>query len=254
MVFYFSGTGNSLWAARQVAALVGGRLVNMSAELLRHEGLLRYAVEADERIFFIFPVHSWGPCIPAMRFVRRLHLDGYRSQPVFLLCTCGDTCGHTDRIMRRLLSRRGIALTQAYSLQMPNNYILMKGFGVDSPLLQQAKLDTAGGRLAAIVDDILSGCPARHYVRGSKPFVKSYLINPLFRHLAVRRILFHSTTACTSCGLCVKACPTRNIVLNDGRPRWGRHCVQCTACINRCPVRAIEYGDVTQEQGRYAHP
>ena len=35
-----------------------------------------------------------------------------------MVCTCGDECGYTDRILRKKLAHKGIALTGAYSLIM----------------------------------------------------------------------------------------------------------------------------------------
>ena len=254
MVFYFSGTGNSLWAARQVAEAFGEQLIAMADELRRPEPALTYPLRGDERVFFVFPVHSWGPAVLVTRFIARLRLDHYHGQPVYALCTCGDNCGYTDRIMQKALAGRGIRLTQTYSLQMPNNYILMKGFGVDDEATKQDKLATAPARLDEILADIRAGRPTPHYVKGSKPWLKSRVIRPLFCRFVVGRNEFHATDACTSCGLCAKVCPVQTIALQNGRPAWGDACVQCTACIHRCPARAIEYGNITQGQGRYVHP
>jgi uncharacterized protein (DUF362 family)/NAD-dependent dihydropyrimidine dehydrogenase PreA subunit len=46
---------------------------------------------------------------------------------------------------------------------------------------------------------------------------------------------------CTQCGLCVNACPTKNIELN-GRPALGSKCIKCFICVEICPngVLAIQ--------------
>ena len=38
MIFYFSGTGNTRWAARKVADALGDRLVNIASEMRRVDG------------------------------------------------------------------------------------------------------------------------------------------------------------------------------------------------------------------------
>lgn len=68
-----------------------------------------------------------------------LILSGYKGQEVYFVCTCGDDCGYTDRIMRSILARRGIAVTGGFSVQMPNNYVLMPGFDVDSKEVETEK-------------------------------------------------------------------------------------------------------------------
>jgi Pyruvate/2-oxoacid:ferredoxin oxidoreductase delta subunit len=52
--------------------------------------------------------------------------------------------------------------------------------------------------------------------------------------------LYIADGSCTSCGLCVKACPGSSIRLVRGRPRWGVHCMCCLGCFNTCPARAIQ--------------
>lgn len=45
---------------------------------------------------------------------------------------------------------------------------------------------------------------------------------------------------CTACGLCMHACPTKNIIKNGrGHPIWGRRCIYCLSCEMLCPEEAI---------------
>lgn len=198
-----------------------------------------------------------------LRFVSRLHIRNYGGQPVYAVCTCGDTCGMTDSILSAALARRGLPLTACWSVRMPNNYLLMKGFGVDTDEVAAAKLASAPHVTEAVAEAIRKGsAPAggtgyRHYLTGTQPWLKSHVINPLFRRFLAgpdSRTKFHVSDACIGCGLCARVCPTGAVTMSDGHPVWGRGCVQCTACINRCPVRAIDWGNITQAQGRYRHP
>jgi uncharacterized protein (DUF362 family)/ferredoxin len=43
---------------------------------------------------------------------------------------------------------------------------------------------------------------------------------------------------CVQCGLCVNACPTKNISL-EGRPAFGQKCVKCLICVEICPNGAL---------------
>jgi NAD-dependent dihydropyrimidine dehydrogenase PreA subunit len=45
---------------------------------------------------------------------------------------------------------------------------------------------------------------------------------------------------CDNCGLCIKECPTRSIILIEKRPYWKLSCESCMRCLNRCPKNAIE--------------
>mgnify|MGYP002629255081 CR=1 FL=1 len=51
---------------------------------------------------------------------------------------------------------------------------------------------------------------------------------------------FFATDKCNDCHLCLKACPTKSIILKDQRPFWKLTCESCMHCMNFCPQRAIE--------------
>ncbi len=256
MVFYFTGTGNSRWVAKQLEATFGGALIAVADELKQKKAEYRYLLQKDEYVFFVFPVHSWGPSLPILRFIKRLTLEAYAGQPIYTVCTCGDECGYTDKIMRKALFKRNLLLSGAYSVQMPNNYILMNinMFDTDPREVEEAKLLQAPMRLDAIREAIRNGHGDGLYTTGPASVLKSQLIYPLFTAFASHVSFRAIDNVCTSCGLCARICPTGTITMENGRPEWGKHCVQCSACIHRCPARAIEYGHTTWKKGRYHHP
>lgn len=262
MVFYFTGTGNSLWVARALAEELGEPLISIAEALRENRQALTYGLRRNERILLVYPVHSWGPAVPVLRFIAGLTFTGYEGQPVYSVATCGDECGYTGRRIRKALAKRGVTLTASYSVQMPNNYILLPGFSVDSPEVEKEKLDKAPARVSAILEAMKSeSAPNRFpadsplYHTGSFPWLKSRLIYPLFTNFAIGKNAFYATGACISCGLCARVCPTGTISYSEtGQPQWADTCVQCVACIHRCPVKAIEYGKETRKKGRYCHP
>lgn len=254
MVFYFTGTGNSKWVADAMGNAFGERLVSITDEYKKGCKEHSYSLRKDEKIFFVYPVHSWGPAALVTRFISDLRLSGYEQQPVYSICVCGDDCAYTTQLLGKALKKRGISLTAGYSVTMPNNYILMKGFNVDNPEVEQQKLQEAPARVAAIVDTIRLHKSVNLYHKGSVPFLKSYLVYPLFINFAIGKTVFYVTDDCISCGLCERICPTGTISLKEGKPVWTDSCIQCVACIHRCPVRAIEYGKETVKKGRYRHP
>lgn len=262
MVFYFTGTGNSLWVADLLAKELGEPLVSIAEALKKNDDALTYGLRQDERILFVYPVHSWGPAVPVLQFISRLTFTGYAGQAVYSVSTCGDECGYADRRIRKALAKRSIPLTACYSVQMPNNYILLPGFSVDSPEVEKEKLDKAPQRVFAILEALKSevGASPIHsdaslYHTGSFPLLKSGVVYPLFINFAIGKNAFYATDACISCGLCARICPTETITCSEaGKPQWADTCVQCLACIHRCPARAIEYGKETRKKGRYCHP
>jgi ferredoxin len=255
MIFYFSGTGNSLWVAKELAKFYNDKLISISEELMRSDNDFSYSISINEKIFFVFPIHSWGIDVLTFRFLKKINFVNYQKQPVFMVCTCGDNCGYAAKIVKRFLYKKTIVLTNWYSVQMPNNYMLMKGFGTDSKEVETQKLAGAPQRLQLIINDISNGKNKDLYVQGKLSFLKTYAIYPLFRKYGIKRNLFYAKNNCISCGVCIDICPTKTIFWQGKMPKWNKDtCVQCTACINRCHERAIEYGKISEKEGRYHHP
>lgn len=250
MIIYTTGTGNSRSVARQLATCLGDRNVVAAETLLRSSQKVNVA--DGERLIFVMPVHSWGPALFMVRLVRTLAFNVDKAWAVFV---CGDMCGNSDKVFAKELSKKDMTLVDSYSVQMPNNYILMKGFGIDTDEEAQQKLTNAPQRINEIAEAVVnSSTKPELYVRGGMPGLKTGLVYKLFGKYAIKKISFYALDSCVGCGHCATVCPTGNITMKEGRPVWGKDCVQCVACIHRCPHRAIEYGNVSVGQGRYRHP
>ena len=84
MIFYFSGTGNSAWAARQLARLTGddAYYITTLKELP--------ALDGSRQIGFVFPVYAWGAPEVMAEFAKKLPKPQVFT---FGLCTCGADAG-----------------------------------------------------------------------------------------------------------------------------------------------------------------
>ena len=253
MVFYFSGTGNSQWVAKSVATAFSDRLVAIGDYFREGSEKPKFELEKGERIGFVFPVHSWGMPPIVKKFIKMLELTDNRENLVYGIFSCGDECGDTRKMFLNALAEKGLECRHAYSIQLPNNYISMPGFDIDSKELELVKKENAKQLLPHIIKAIESDQPMDCYTKGSFTFLKSGFVYKLFCKYAIDSRPFFSTDKCDSCGVCVKKCPTGNIKLVDGRPVWGNNCTQCLGCIHYCHVRAIEYGKATLKKGRYTY-
>lgn len=249
MIFYFSGTGNSEWVARTVASAFSEEVFEIGSAVV-HKTML-FSPKKDERIGFVFPVHSWGIPPIVTLFIRQLVLENYEGQLVFGIFTCGDECGYTNLQFLKLLGLKGWMCRHVYSVQMPNNYIAFPGFDVDDKPLENKKKENAKNVLTEIIHAINADKVIDCYIKGTMSFLKSRIIYSLFCKYAINSKPFYSSDLCIGCGVCVKKCPTENITIENKRPVWRDNCTQCLACIHYCPQRAIEYGRMTQHKGRY---
>jgi len=251
MIFYFTGTGNSLWVAKTTAEALSDRIVAIS-DYFNGDTIIspEFTLLPEERIGFVFPVYSWGIPPIMSQFIKHLQLKSYTGQLVYGIFTCGDECGYTKQMFLKQIKEKGWECHHSYSIQMPNNYLLFPGFDVDSKELETKKIEDAKQALPSLIKAIIKDNPIDEYLKGSASFLKSRIIYPLFCKYAQSSRKFYATDKCNSCGLCEKICPVKNISVTE-KPKWKDTCTQCMACINRCPSRAIEYGKVTIKKGRY---
>lgn len=250
MIFYFSGTGNSRWVAEQLAQKLSDRLIPISESCA--SGQYSYSLADGEMLGFVFPTYSWGPAPVMVDFIKQMEISGYNESTfVYMVTTCGDDVGLSVDVWRKALGNiNGCA---AYSVQMPNNYILFPGFDVDSKELEEKKKHDAVKRVELIAEKLKQRLHVVDVVEGACAWLKSRVVYPWFRRYSMTDKKFVvDSDKCTHCGVCVKSCPMQNITQKAGEiPRWHGNCAMCLACIHRCPVRAIEYAKATQNKGRY---
>lgn len=246
MILLFSGTGNSLHVANLLAGQLGDE-IKLLAEAAGE------AIEADyDRVIWVFPIYSWGVPPVVLRWMKELDIKGAERVVHHAVVTCGDDIGQADRMWRRAAQRRNWRTAGVYSVQMPNTYVLMKGFDVDSPELAQQKIDAAGPRANEIARHI-SAHPQGEYadvVRGGFAWIKTNIIYPYFVRFEMSPKPFHHTDACVGCGICASACPLRNIEMRASEPCWGDNCALCLGCYHSCPHHAVAYGKITKDKGR----
>lgn len=239
MILYFSGTGNSKHVAETLAELLGERLLSMESTCPMP------AMTEDEPLGIVFPVYAWGLPKIVEDYLADKRLS---SRFVWTAMTCGDDMGYADMVLAKLLKR---PINAAYSLQMPNTYVCLPGFDVDTPELAQKKMRETEDRLPRIAERIRKQESHTELTRGALPWLKTYVLRPLFNRFLVTDKYFKPTAACTSCGLCAKQCPAKDITIVAGRPAW-QHvcCTGCLRCYHSCPQRAIEWGSFTKGKGQ----
>ena len=252
MIFYLSDTGNTEWAAKTIAEATNDKLLFIP-ELLR-AGQCEFTLQERERLGFCFPVHGWRPPMIVREFIRRLVINS-EGHYVYALCTAGDDIGETMDIFRKDLSVRGIDLRAAFSLIMPESYLGLPFFNVDSPKKEKAKKDKAAAGLRDYVNDILQDREVSHLVLGHWPRINSRFLGGCFaKCLVTDKKFVVDSRLCVKCGICADVCPTKDIIGGLGHePQWKHDgsCLACFACYHHCPHHAINWGTLTKHKGQY---
>ncbi len=249
ILYYFTGTGNSLAAARKIAAALGDTELVPIASHQETTGTIK---PAAARIGIVAPVYFCGLPLMVAEFARRL--DPAAAEYLFCVMTHGGggesaALRQIDGIIRK---RGGRGLDAGFGLAMPGNYLLM----YDPPagekqreILQKA--DTVITEIAGTV----GRCEKRSLPSSLINHVLYSFAYPYFRS-RVREgdRKFTVSEKCTACGTCVSVCPSDNIELVNDRPVLHHHCELCCGCIHACPVQAIQAGPKTETRGRYRNP
>lgn len=247
MIFYFSGTGNSRYAAQAVAEIIGGETVCLNGRLER-QGERRYSAAP---YVFICPTYGWRMPRAVEQYIRSNVFSGART--AYFLLTCGDGMGNAAHWCEKLCRARGLNLRGVAQVVMPENYIAL--FRAPSEAQEREILQKAEQELLSLALDIKLGrrLPAPRPTLAGR--LQSRVVNPLFYRFVIGDRKFRVGQSCISCSKCAEHCPLHNITLSPaGLPQWGGNCTHCMACICGCPTEAIEYGRASAGKRRYQCP
>jgi ferredoxin len=231
----FSGTGNSLEAARALTEVLEER----------GHGVALYPMERSENhtrpdsdaLGIVTTVACFSTYPTAWRFIDSLPPGEGRE--AFFLATMGGFGGGMQGPIRNALTVKGYRPIGSLVVTMPGNY----GNKVLDEAKNRSLKDSAVSRIreyARALDDgtarwsggvpVVSGFFAA-LAHGRKPW-------NMFRRIFPLTV---AAEKCTACSLCVKLCPESNIPLEDGHAVLGGRCESCQRCVAFCPNQAI-YG------------
>lgn len=246
MVIYFSGTGNSRFIAQKLAELTGDSLTDMGEYIKAG----KYADFTDENYVFVSPVYVSAPPLAVMDFIK--HSRFPEKSRAWFVMSCAGGMGGSPEYCRRISQEKGFDYMGTAQIVMPQNYIAffkMRTKDECRAIIEKAVPDIHG--LAAKLCDSKAFAPSQ---MKRWEYISTQMILKMYYRFFIKAKAFHLEGDCISCGRCAGVCPLGNIIMENGKPRWGENCTHCMACINLCPKNAIEYGKKTQGKMRYKGP
>ena len=284
MIFYFSGTGNTKWAASKLAAATREDLISiapyMRADDSSHNLAEPFILKENERLGFVFPVHGWRVPKLVREFISKMKIlrepsdasaenkakaeDSLKNRPfAYCVCTAGDSIGLTIENLNEVISQnpslQALGITEvssSYSLIMPESYIGLPFMDVDPKEREIRKKENAAQELAVVCEEIFDRKEGiSRLVKGPIPWFFTKVVGGFFENVLITDKRFHvEKNRCVKCGICANVCPTGDIKGGHGEyPVWLHHkdCLTCFTCYHHCPHHAIEFGNQTQKKGQY---
>ena len=246
VIYYYTGTGNSLWAARTLAGLLSA-----TGSVSLHPLSPATVESRADCVGILFPVHIWGVPRRVIAFVEKLRImpQAY----CFAVAVNAGQVAATLLQLHKRMQARGLSLSSGFEIGMPSNYIPWGGPGPVE--LQKARCDGARARIAE-ASACISGREPGPVEKG--PWWQRIVFTAIYK-MTLKQVHkmdkdFWCDERCNACGICARICPAKNIELKEGIPAWQHHCEQCLACIQWCPQQSIQFGKKTPAYERYRHP
>lgn len=234
VIFYFSGTGNSLRAAQIIAQEIGGaRLVPIKNGQSDEPQTLAAAAET---VGIVCPVYEWDVPEPVKDFLVRLVVSPRAY--VFMVATYIAVHGRCFETVDAALRRKGTALHYGRALRCVASQCIAY-----EPFPPAKFMVPVSERNAHKIGREIARQKQKRYPAMS-PVTRWLYPKIMGPFMAVRPEYdkgFYTSDACTGCQICRRICPCGNITFAEGRPVWNHACEGCNACVVYCPAKAIRF-------------
>lgn len=228
MVFYFTGTGNSLYVAKNLDS----KYISI-AQAIHFENL---KFKAD-KIGVICPIYGHEMPDLVKLFFKTAEFD---TEYFYLILTYGNRHGGARELAEKFLDSIGKKANYINTLLMIDNFLPAFDMQKQVKTAYVKRIDENIKKIKSDLEvkkewfspvtetDRDAHC---RFLRGPYNNITSDFLKNVYQ----------ITSDCIGCGICTRVCPVGCINLVDGRAvSSGENCQYCMACIHHCPKKAIK--------------
>src|SRR6056297_636454 len=118
-VFYFSATGNSLYAAKKITEKIGYTDMIPISKIKKQNTIID-----GEKVGFIFPVYAWGMPRIVEEFMKNIK---FKKNPyIFAVATCAGTPGGVLKKISKILDRKDVKLNIGFTVRQSSHVFMQK--------------------------------------------------------------------------------------------------------------------------------
>lgn len=245
VLYYFTGTGNSLAVAKEIAKEQG------NCELISiPNAFAKKRIETDaQMIGIVTPLYYSAVPNIVTKFLKQFTFPSNAYLFAIITRAMPPVGGAISYINSILKSRK---LDSGFYVTMPNSDI-NSFLDITNPQTQKKRISASKERVKEIVLSIQSQ---------QKKFDKEPLnfLRPMRYSSYQKRIrenigqYYWTNKNCTLCRSCIDLCPLNNISEQNSGIIWNGNCIECQRCIHLCPSQAIQFKKSSVKRGRYKHP
>lgn len=222
MVFYFTATGNSLYAAKK-----------LSPNPVSIPQTAKGSAFEDSVIGVVSPVYCGELPKIVLNFLKD---SSFKADYLYMILTYGMDDSDSAEYTFKQCAEFGLSFDYIATVKTVDNYL---------PAFDMAQEKMLDKGTDSRLDEIVAAVESRQ--KGVSPATDAG--RKLHRRVAAMNRLLPSlnngsalrvTDKCSGCGICERVCPIGNIEISGGKcRRISRKCEFCLACIQNCPSGAI---------------
>lgn len=225
MTFYFTGTGNSLYVAKEL-----DKNCISIPQVIKQEQLNF----SSDSIGIICPVY--GHEMPGMvkEFIRRA---SFGTEYLFLVLTYGAHHGGAAEIADSFFQSVGKKADYITSIEMVDNFL--PAFDMNEQMTKDKQVEEHLSQIRADIQEKRRGV--------QKAGIAEKTVHKTYAQMVKNApetvwAAFQVTDECVGCGICTRVCPAGCIHLeNQHAVHTPEKCQACYACVHACPKMAIQF-------------
>lgn len=243
-IFYFSGTGNTAWAVRQLCDYLSERgeetkLYSIDIKQCPNDDEILHIIKNSEIIGIANPIYGANLPPIMIKFISRIKdiksKNDIPAKQLFMLNTFGYVNAFGPVAAKKIWKRSGFDMFANINVRLTNNTS-----NKDQIEITKIRRKKAERELLKSAEVLLK---KEKYIKGYGFYllpgiiirrITRPLIKDNYKNMFIERHL------CDKCGICIENCPTQAINISGNEITFSPNCTACRRCVSLCPNKAVK--------------